>query len=92
MSTVATPKLLTLDEVAERLSVHRATAYRMVRDGRLPAVQLGRRGNALRVDERELDAWLFAELPAPCGVDPAGAPGTVPETAVELQAPAGTRR
>ena len=50
---------LTLDEVAARLGVHRVTAYRMVRDGRISAVQLGRRGNALRVDERELDAWLY---------------------------------
>jgi excisionase family DNA binding protein len=54
-------RLLTLAEVARRLSVSRATVYRMVYDGRLPAVRLGGRGAPLRVDEAELERWLYAE-------------------------------
>jgi excisionase family DNA binding protein len=57
----STTRLLTLAEVARRLTVSRATAYRMVYDGRLPAVRLGGRGAALRVDEAELERWLYAE-------------------------------
>ncbi len=69
MSAAATtPRLLTIDEVAARLHVHRVTAYRMVHDGRLPAVRFGGDGASLRVDERELEAWLY-------GVPIVGAPG-----------------
>ena len=52
------PRLLPLRDVAERLSVSRPTVYRMVRDGRLPCLQLGGRGAPFRVDEAELEEWL----------------------------------
>jgi excisionase family DNA binding protein len=52
-------RLLTIDEVAEQLRQHRATIYRKVSAGNLPAVRLASRGRgALRVPEAELDAWL----------------------------------
>jgi len=58
MSTAEKPRLLPLRDVAERLSVSRASVYRMVRDGRLPCLQLGGRGAPLRVDEAKLEEWL----------------------------------
>lgn len=65
MSTTATPaRLLRLDEVGERLNVSRATVYRMVADGRLPAVRLGGPGAPLRVDEAEFEAWLYGDTEA----------------------------
>jgi excisionase family DNA binding protein len=61
VSTTATPepRLLTLDEAARRLRVSKATVWRRVRDGSIPAVQLGGRRAPLRIDERELEAWVY---------------------------------
>ena len=47
--------LLTIPEVASRLSISRARAYELVRRGSLPAVHLGRQ---VRVDARSLEAFL----------------------------------
>jgi excisionase family DNA binding protein len=58
MATHAT-RLLSVRQVAERLGLSRSQVYRMVGDGRLPAVQLGDRGASLRIDEAELRAWLY---------------------------------
>jgi excisionase family DNA binding protein len=52
-------RLLTVDQVAERLAVSRALVYRLISDGTLPAVQLNGRGSTLRVAAHELEAWLF---------------------------------
>jgi len=63
MSTNATtgPRdmpLLRPSEVCERLAISRATFYRAVERGELPALRvLGQ----LRVDPGELTAWLYAE-------------------------------
>ena len=51
-------RLLTVNEVAQRLRVSRATVYRMIRTGKVPALQLGTMGASLRVDEAELEQWL----------------------------------
>lgn len=40
-ATVATRGLLTIEEAADFLALHRSTAYRMTKDGRLPSVRLG---------------------------------------------------
>jgi excisionase family DNA binding protein len=62
MSTQAPPRLLTTDEVAERLQVNRKTVYRLIWAGQLPAVKLASRGRgALRVREDELEAWLTSD-------------------------------
>ena len=47
--------LLTIPEVAARLSINRARAYELVRRGVLPAVHLGRQ---VRVDVRALEEFL----------------------------------
>lgn len=50
-------RLLTLDDVAERLAVSRRTAERLVASGQLRIVRFG--GN-VRVTERELAAFVAA--------------------------------
>jgi excisionase family DNA binding protein len=45
-------------EVARRLAVHRATVYRWIHTGELPAVRLGEGGTTLRVRADTLNAWL----------------------------------
>lgn len=52
-------RLLTLDEVAERLRVTRRTVERKIKRGELPALELGGKRTALRVDARELEEWLY---------------------------------
>ena len=52
-------RLLTVDEVAQRLRVHPGTVRRMLVDGRLLGLQLGGPGSSIRIDERELHAWLY---------------------------------
>lgn len=47
--------LLTIPEVAARLSINRARAYELVRRGLLPAVHLGRQ---VRVDAGALEEFL----------------------------------
>lgn len=54
---MAKKTLLEIPEVAERLSVSRARAYELARNGLLPVVRLGRQ---LRVDPEQLDEWLKA--------------------------------
>jgi excisionase family DNA binding protein len=55
-------KLLTVDQVAERLQVSKWSVYRRIEAGELPAVRLGSTNRApLRISERELQAWLFKE-------------------------------
>ena len=52
---VSMQPLLTIPEVASRLSISRARAYELVRRGLLPAVHLGRQ---VRVDAGSLEAFL----------------------------------
>ena len=51
-------KLLSLEQVAEHLGVHRDTVYKLVRSGRLPALQLGGRKAGWRVAEEDLQAFI----------------------------------
>ena len=50
-----TPHLLTIREVAARLRVCRATAYKLCERGELPHLRIA---NAIRVDQRDLEAFL----------------------------------
>ena len=61
MVTNETPRLLTPDEVAERLRQSRASVYRKIAAGEIPAFRLNANRGPLRVREDELDAWLNAE-------------------------------
>jgi len=51
-------KLLTIDEVAEYLGVHRDTVYSLVRSGRLPAMQLGGRKAGWRISQEDVRAFI----------------------------------
>jgi excisionase family DNA binding protein len=53
-------RFLRVPEVAERLGVNRSTVYRLVQDRSLPAIQL-RKNGTVRIDEAELDAWLYEQ-------------------------------
>lgn len=52
-------RLLSITEVAERLGVSRRTVERKIRAGELPALQLGGPRTPIRVDQRELEDWLY---------------------------------
>ena len=54
--------LLSVGEVAERLGVHRATVYRYVHEGELPALRLGEDG-PYRVRSDVLERWLVPVTP-----------------------------
>jgi excisionase family DNA binding protein len=59
MSTVdSSRRLLMVPEVADRLRVSVKTVRRLIETGEVPAVRLGAKRHAIRVDERELEAWL----------------------------------
>ena len=51
--------LLRIDLAAERLSVSRATLYRMIQRGELPTVRIG---TAVRVPAAALERWLASQL------------------------------
>ena len=55
------PSLLTVQEAAERLRVSEDTVRRRIREGALPALQLGGRRSPVRIVAGELDAWLYGE-------------------------------
>lgn len=49
------PRFLTAAEAAERMRVSKMTVYRLIRSGKLPAVQIGK---AYRVREDDLEGFL----------------------------------
>jgi excisionase family DNA binding protein len=58
MTTTANkPRLIPTREAAARLGIHAETLRRLVRDGRVPAVQL-REGGWLRFRESDIDRLL----------------------------------
>jgi excisionase family DNA binding protein len=52
--------LLSVAQVARRLNVSRPTVYRRIWEGQLPALRIGENVGPLRVDEAELEAWLYS--------------------------------
>lgn len=54
--------LLSVREVADALGVHPETIRRLIHDGRLEAIRIGR---VLRVDRSELDRFLEAQRVKP---------------------------
>lgn len=49
------PRFLTASEAAERMRVSKMTVYRLIRSGKIPAVQIGK---AYRVRENDLEQYL----------------------------------
>lgn len=48
---------MTVDELSKRLSISRARAYELVRNGTIPAIRLGRQ---VRIDSELLEQWVAA--------------------------------
>jgi len=59
MTTTDQRRLLTIREVMARLDQSEAAVRRHIRAGRIPAVQLGGKGSAIRVDERDLERFVY---------------------------------
>jgi excisionase family DNA binding protein len=51
--------LLTVKQAAAKLGLHPMTVRKMIRQQRLPAVQLGGPGTSVRIPADELEAWLY---------------------------------
>ncbi len=49
------PRVMTIDEVAKYLRIHKSTIYRMVRQGLIPASKVG---NRWRFRKDVIDQWL----------------------------------
>ena len=54
-------RLLTVPQVAERTQLSVRSIRRKIAAGQLPAVQIGGPHTAVRVDERELNQFLYGE-------------------------------
>jgi excisionase family DNA binding protein len=50
-------RFLTLDDVAEEVAISRSQAYALVRNGSLPAMKVGGRGQ-WRVERTRLEQWI----------------------------------
>jgi excisionase family DNA binding protein len=61
MQMLTSTHLLTVKETAIRLPLHEMTVRKLIREGRIPAVQLGGKGHSLRVPEAELNEWLYGK-------------------------------
>ncbi len=53
-------EFLTTDEVLEYLRINARTVYRLIRNGELPAVRIGRQW---RIRRDDLDQWLETQKP-----------------------------
>ena len=49
-------ELMTLDEVAKYLRVHKSTVYRMAREGTIPSTKVA---NQWRFKKARIDEWLM---------------------------------
>jgi excisionase family DNA binding protein len=57
-SNITMPNLLTTAEAARVLRCSRGTVYRLIDEGKLPALRVGGR---LRIDAGQLERWLYGE-------------------------------
>lgn len=61
-------EILTVEQAADYLQVHKMTVYRYIREGMLPAAKLGK---MYRLFRRDVEAFLHAMKQHP-GAEPAG--------------------
>jgi excisionase family DNA binding protein len=62
-------EILTVEQAADFLQVHKITVYRYIREGRLPAVKLGK---LYRLFSRDVEAFLEAMRHQPDRAAPDG--------------------
>jgi len=60
-ASLSNDQLMTIKEVADFLRISTISAYSWVRDGKLPAIRIGKEW---RVRSRDLDEWLEVRSPA----------------------------
>ncbi len=53
------PTIMTLEEVAKYLRVHKSTVYRLTKNGTIPATKVA---NQWRFKKAHIDAWLSAQM------------------------------
>ena len=53
------PTIMTLDEVAKYLRIHKSTVYRMTKEGKIPAIKIG---NQWRFKKNKIDEWLSKQV------------------------------
>jgi excisionase family DNA binding protein len=62
MSTNERGRLLAVPEVAVRTGLGISTVRRKIREGEIPALRVGNKpGSSIRVDEVELERWLYGD-------------------------------
>lgn len=66
-TVVAEQEILTVEQAADYLQVHRLTVYRYIRQGLLPAAKLGK---MYRLFRRDVEGFLLAMKHHPNGVAP----------------------
>jgi len=54
------PTIMTLEEVAKYLRVHKSTVYRMAREGTIPSTKVA---NQWRFKKARIDQWLLDREP-----------------------------
>lgn len=74
--------LMTVEQVASYLQLNKLTVYKYIREGRLPAVKLGRSFRVLRVD---VERFLEAHRVAPVRQEPQQVPGRTGDTRVPVK-------
>lgn len=75
-----TTRFSTVPEVARVLRVSKMTAYRLVHDGSLPAIRVGR---SFRIPTKAVWAYVNAQLVAPHGAMDSSTAGYAPKIGVE---------
>ncbi len=56
LSAETRPTIMTLEEVAKYLRVHKSTVYRMAREGAIPSTKVA---NQWRFKKARIDEWLL---------------------------------
>ena len=58
-------QMLTVEQVAERLQVHRDTVYAWIRSGQLPGYRIGGRKAGFRIKQSDLERFVEARREQP---------------------------
>ena len=81
-------RILTVSELADHLSVHRITIYRLLKNGSIPGFKIGR---VWRFELDQISTWMTTGMPPPELTAAAGKPREG-EAASEPAKPAKTKK
>jgi len=74
------PEIMTIDQAAEYLQLHKQVLYRHVRKGTVPVSRVGR---TIRFKRSVLDAWLERTAWESVGLEPPEAPQPPPKSSFD---------